>query len=581
MTEEELCEVDVENNNLPFVAVLNKDKSTKEVKEVSTDYELEGNEVFTTKEKYEIDQKKNIGKTFDDAVDDVKAEQLNKIKKFIKIDNFIDNVEQFWSVQPFFYDQSGIFWFWKENKYVQTDDVDVMNMLDDTLGFMGQTVNSRLKSHYMEAFKRIGRKHIPQDAPSKWIQFKNIAFSIESGKSYKVEPNFFFTNPIPFEIGKTSETPTIDKLFTEWVGEKYKETLYELIAYCCYIDYPIQLLFCLVGSGRNGKGCFLKILDTFLGDDNVTSTSLDLISGNNKSRFESFRLYKKLVALVGETNFGLLTSTSLLKQLTGGDKIGFEKKGKDPFSAFNYAKIIIASNSLPTTQDTSDGFFRRWMIIDFANEFPEGKDITKTVPIEEYSCLAKRVIDILPKLLEKGSFTNQGGIEERKLRYTLSSNPLPLFIERCCDKGDDAYVSYNELYTAYIKILRVLKKRRVSRKEFKASLEDEGLWIEKTSHLINDEWKTLLNIEGLSINLTNFAFFTNNPYSFFNLRSGVGKVVKKAEKEIKQDTLIECEELIGDYQGHCKTCGSVPCRYYGLGHYFCSKDCFGQYEAQK
>jgi putative DNA primase/helicase len=70
-----------------------------------------------------------------------------------------------------------------------------------------------------------------------------------------------------------------------------------------------------------------------------------------------------------ETNFNLLTSTNLLKRLVGGDLIGFEKKGKDPFDDYNYAKIMINSNSMPMSQDESDGFYRRWLIIDFPNEF--------------------------------------------------------------------------------------------------------------------------------------------------------------------------------------------------------------------
>ena len=423
-----------------------------------------------------------------------------------------------------------------------------------------------------------GRLNTPKDADKNWIQLKDIIYDIKNNLTFEANPKYFITNPIPHKIGETEETPLIDKLFEEWVGKKYVVTLYELVAYCCYRDYPIQLLFCLVGSGANGKGCFLKVLDNFLGGDiNVTSTSLDLISGNNKSRFESFRLFKKLVALMGETNFGLLTNTSLLKQLTGGDKIGFEKKGKDPFTAYNYAKIIIASNSLPTTQDTSDGFFRRWLIIDFPNSFPEGKDITTTIPDIEYKNLARKVISILPNLIHGGVFSNQGDIQERRMRYIISSNPLPLFISKCCEREDYAYVSYNELYTSYIKLLKILKKRRVSRKEFKAALEDEGLWVEKTSHSIDGEWKNGLNIEGLRMDLEKLEFFTINPTQFLYRGDGVVKVSKKS-KSSKDKEIIDIEELVPPTITHCKACGSSPCCLKHKGNYFCSRDCIKAYK---
>jgi len=81
--------------------------------------------------------------------------------------------------------------------------------------------------------------------------------------------------------------------------------------------------------------------------------------------------------------------------LTGGDKIGFEKKNKDPFDDYNYAKMIIASNSLPISQDTSDGFYRRWLIVDFPNEFEEGIDILGTIPEQEYNNLALKITKIV------------------------------------------------------------------------------------------------------------------------------------------------------------------------------------------
>ena len=470
-----------------------------------------------------IEEKNN-----DSIYGNLKVNPLNLL-----IDNYTKNVEIFYEKQPFFNDKTGMFWFWKGDRYEQLDDTDVMNMLDDKLGFMGQTVNSKLRSHYLEAFRRVGRKHIPTDAPKKWVQFKNKAYSLNSGNIYEVKPNYFFCNPIPWDLGESDKTPIMDKLFEEWVGKENIQTLYELMAYCCYTDYPIQLLFCLVGCGRNGKGCFLKILDKFIGKDNVTSTSLDLISGNNRSRFESFRLYKKLVALMGETNFGMLSNTSLIKQLTGGDKIGFEKKGKDPFSEYNYAKIIIASNSLPTSTDTSDGFYRRWFIIDFPNEFQEGKDITKTIPGQEYNNLALKITKILPTLISDGKFTNQGEIEERRQKYIMASNPLPFFIKQCCFVQDNCYILYNELYMSYIKLLKKLKRRRISRKEFKTALEDEGFWIEKTSKNIDNDWKSGFWIDGLELNFDRFDFYTKNPNSFLTCKSDMEIMVKKEKKKMK------------------------------------------------
>lgn len=415
----------------------------------------------------------------------------------LKLDSYMENAENFYETQPFFYDKNKFFWFWdiQKDKWIIVDEIDIMNCLDKNLDFCGKTIYRHVKDSYIEAFKRVGRKKAPKDAPKKWIQFKNKAFSLGSKKIYTVTPEYFFTNPIPHDIGESSETPILDKLFSEWVGEEYKENLYEIIAYCCYRDYPIQIIFCLFGGGRNGKTSFLKVLNRFIGTDNICSTELNLLID---SRFESFKLFRKLICEMGETNFGTLDKSSILKKLVGSDLIGYEAKGKPPFTDYNYAKMLIASNSLPSSNDTSDGFYRRWFIIDFPNEFPEGQDITQDIPDIEFSNLAKKVTEILPKLLKEGKFFKQGSIEERRNKFILASNPLSIFLQKYYKRQEEGFVSYSETYTKYVHFLREQKKRRVKSKEFKAALEDEGYWVEKTSKKIDGEFRSGYYIEGLA-----------------------------------------------------------------------------------
>lgn len=489
------------------------------------------------------------------------------IPTVLKITNYIDNVERFYERHPFFYDKSGIFWFWNktECKYEIIDEVDVMNAIDKELQFGGETVTGGVKNNYLEAFKRVGRLHHPAEAPVKWIQFKDKAFSLKSGNIYDVKPNYFFCNPIPHEIGKTDETPIMDKLFEEWVGKGYVQSMYEMIAYCCYRNYPIQTLFCLYGIGRNGKTCFLRLLSKFIGKENLCSTDLDLLVGNNRSRFESFKMYKRMVCLMGETNFGILNNSAILKKLVGGDLIGFEVKGGKTFDDYNYAKIIIASNSLPTTEDTSEGFYRRWMIIDFPNQFSEGKDILKTIPEEEYKNLANKITKILPNLIENGYFTNQGSIDERKDRYIMASNPLPYFLKNFCVEGPEEYIRYSEAYIKYTKFLSASKRRVVSRKEFSKLLSIEGLENRKTSKEGNIDYY----IEGIRFkeNFLDFLNFHNFPLSYIRENTDRRNTeIREIKEKPKPQELVcstnEPKDIVGSPKNEetiyhkCSICGT-------------------------
>jgi putative DNA primase/helicase len=276
-----------------------------------------------------------------------------------------------------------------------------------------------------------------------WIQFKDKIYDIKTGNCFDASPDYFVTNPIPWKLHNNNyeETPIIDKIFTEWVGEKFVRTLYEIVAYCLLPSYPLNRMFCFLGAGMNGKSKFLELLKRFVGTENVCSTELDTLLA---SRFEVTRLHKKLVCQMGETNFNEMQKTSIIKKLTGGDLMGFEYKNKTPFEDKNYAKIIIATNNLPTTTDKTLGFYRRWLIVDFPNIFSEQKDILEDIPDEEYESLALKCTGILHNLLKNRRFTNEGSVEKRMERYEAKADFLQKFLDEFTIEAPDGTITCSD-----------------------------------------------------------------------------------------------------------------------------------------
>lgn len=330
-------------------------------------------------------------------------------------------------IQPCYYDRARNWWLWNwsETRWERVDETDILIAVEKQASL--NTINSKEKNEILESLKQVSRENPPASIKPTWIQFKNTIIDIETGKKFRAEPCWFVTNPIPYDVDKNDfmNTPIMDKIFEEWVGLEYVQTLYEILAYCLIPDYPIHRIFCFIGSGMNGKSCFLDLLRKFVGSKNCCSTELDTLL---TSRFEVTRLHKKLVCQMGETNFNEMNKTSILKKLSGGDLIGFEYKNKDPFEEKNYAKIIIATNNLPTTTDKTIGFYRRWMIIDFPNQFSEKKNILAEIPEEEYNALALKCSFILKDIIRDRKFTNEGSIEDRMRKYEDHSNPLEKFM---------------------------------------------------------------------------------------------------------------------------------------------------------
>ena len=328
---------------------------------------------------------------------------------------------------PIFYDKSGMFWMWDDISkcWGVTDETDILNVIQRETGV--NIVESKKRTEILNSMKQEGRKRIPKPMEDTWVQFHDTIVDVKTGEQFPASPEFYITNPVPWRLHPEnfSDTPNMDRIFAEWVGEEWVKTLYQILAYSLLPDYPIQRMFCFHGGGSNGKSCYLQLLKKFVGGKNCCATELDVLL---KSRFEITRLHKKLVCLMGETNFGEMNRTAVLKRLTGNDLIGMEYKNKNHFEDKNYAKIIIATNNIPTTTDKTDGFYRRWMIIDFPNQFSEKKDILAEIPLEEYEALAVKCIGLLKDLLDNRGFDKEGSIEERKKRFEERSNPLSKFI---------------------------------------------------------------------------------------------------------------------------------------------------------
>ena len=400
------------------------------------------------------------------------------ITKFV---DYLDMAEQMYEIQPFYFDQNKIWWVWnKENKFWEMiDDVDLMNVVDDTLKTGQSTTAMSTRSQIIESLKRIGRKKAPVKMPDSFIQFKDVLVDVLTGNVEMSSPKYFATNPIPWALGESEETPQMDLLFEQWVGKEFVTLLYEIISYCLLPSYPLHRIFCLNGSGSNGKSKYLNLIIRFIGQKNSCASDLDTLI---ESRFESANLYKKLICTMGETNFNALKRTQLLKKLTGEDLIGFEFKSKSKFTDYNYAKILIATNSLPLTHDKTIGFYRRWLIIDFPNQFAEGPDILKKIPNQEYLNLANKCVKILPKLLSDCKFTNEGSIEDRRKKYEDLSNPLHKFLKEFCEVNEGGQIFFFELYNKLFAFLKQNNYRELTKKEVGQDLDNEGFEKKRTSY---------------------------------------------------------------------------------------------------
>ncbi len=416
-----------------------------------------------------IAEKKASNNLLKEKEKEEQAEDLGK--KIVSFYSKRNLAEQFVKICPIYYDTKNLWWVWNIERfqYEITNEVDILNYTSKYS--LADTINAKERQEILTALKQVSRMNPPEESEKSWIQFKDKIFDFKTGDLFMATPKYFITNPIPWEIGESKDTPEIDKLFEQWVGKEYVQTLKEIIAYTCSSDQFMQRLIALVGGGANGKGTFIKLLMRFLGPNNVASSELKEIANN---QFETASIYKKLLCMMGEVSYDDLKNTNQIKKLAGEDQIRFCFKGKTPFSEDSITTLISATNSLPKTPDKTIGFYRKWLIIDFPNQFPIRTGIVENIPDIEFNNLANQVLDILKNLYKTQSFCNEGNFEERARKYEERSNPVLKFIDDNCEETTGTNIELRIFSNEFNKFAKENHLRIMSVRQISKVLREEG-----------------------------------------------------------------------------------------------------------
>jgi len=284
--------------------------------------------------------------------------------------------------------------------------------------------------------------------PQKKICFENGVYDLEDERLIEHSPEFYFTNQISWDYRADRDCDEIHEFLEELVRtEEDAKTLREIAGYCLLPDYPIAKAFMLIGKGNNGKSRFLDLLREIIGHKNVTDKGLQTLE---QSRFASSQLEDRLACIDDDLSSDRLSNTDTMKKLTGGSYIDAEIKYGGQYSFKNYAKLVFACNELPRTSDNSDGFYRRWMLVEFPFSFKENPDpdsdvekqgipknelMQRITDEEEIEGFIWWAVEALKDVLDNDEFTYAPTIEESREKWREYSVPIVAFVEKYIRQG--------------------------------------------------------------------------------------------------------------------------------------------------
>ena len=142
-----------------------------------------------------------------------------------------------------------------------------------------------------------------------------------------------------------------------------------------------------------------------------------------------------------------------------GDWVEAERKFQPSFSFQPFVRIVAATNSLPHLKDTTDGFFRRAIILPLTRKFDESemdKRLQEKINKELGGVLVWAVKG-LRRLLERDAFVIPESAVQMANAYRDESDSVRYFIKEACaadKKGTKPSVLY-EQYQRYAAACRL------------------------------------------------------------------------------------------------------------------------------
>lgn len=202
----------------------------------------------------------------------------------------------------------------------------------------------------------------------------NGTIDLRTGKLRAHDKADFITMCAPVVYDRKARAPRFRSFLNEITlnSKELTDFLIRVLGYALTGDTSEQCLFFLYGSGANGKTTFLLVLRMLMGTELAVQMPPDTLThkpGGRTTTNDLARLRGARAVQSTEVSEGSYLDETLIKQLTGGDRIAARQLYKEFFEFDPEFKLFIAGNHKPIIRGTDDGIWRRIYLIPFMRAF--------------------------------------------------------------------------------------------------------------------------------------------------------------------------------------------------------------------
>ncbi len=250
-----------------------------------------------------------------------------------------------------------------------------------------------------------------------------------------------------------------------------------LLGYCLTGDVSEQILPIFWGSGANGKSTLLNVILDMLGQDYAIKAASDLLmtKHNDTHPTEKADLFgRRLVACV-ETDENRRLAETLVKDLTGGDRVRARRMREDFWEFAPTHKPILCTNHRPVIRGTDHAIWRRIRLVPFTVVIPEAeqdKQLPEKLRAELPGILAWCVAGCME--WQREGLGTPEEVKTATAEYRSEQDILGEFIQECCLVHREARTRAGAIYQAYQAWCKRTGEQETSKSMFGRSLEERG-----------------------------------------------------------------------------------------------------------
>jgi len=318
----------------------------------------------------------------------------------------------------------GSLWWYSNGVYLAHGDDEVRRRVSDLLG------DRHRKSHAdgIVADLAAGHPFITDQQPLQYVNCRNGLLNWQTGQ---LEPHSDAV-PSTYQLQVDWDPTATCSRFTAWleqvIPDDAVQLMWEVIGTCIYAGQPFQRAVLLLGPGGNGKGTLLRVITALIGARHCSSITL---AGLSENRFLAAELFGKVANLAGDLDAKRVENSALFKQVTGGDLITAERKHGQPFQFTSAATWVVSANEVPPTNDTTAGFFRRFVVVPMTrlklNAGTEDPSVEAELMLELQGILAGAVIG-LQRCMANRKLTIGATVGAATEAFKVEADPMRRFV---------------------------------------------------------------------------------------------------------------------------------------------------------